>query len=90
MPLSAEAIRQNLTTMYGWHVERDEIKKTYEFKTFIEALSFVNRVARIAEAEDHHPGIHISHTKVILTLTTHSEGGLTEKDFAVARIIDGS
>ena len=58
------------------------------FKNFIGALAFVNKVGDLAEAEGHHPDIHISYNKVQLTLTTHAIGGLSENDFILAAKID--
>ena len=71
----------------GWENNGKEITRTYKFKDFAEALVFVNKVAGLAEAVDHHPDIDIRWNKVKLTLSTHSAGGLTEKDFALARQI---
>ena len=71
----------------GWENNGKEITRTYKFKDFAEALVFVNKVAGLAETADHHPDIDIRWNKVKLTLTTHSAGGLTEKDFALARQI---
>ena len=71
----------------GWENNGKEITRTYKFKDFAEALNFVNKVAGLAEAADHHPDIDIRWNKVRLTLSTHSAGGLTEKDFSLARQI---
>ena len=73
----------------GWELKAAEIAKLYKFKDFKEAMGFVNRVADLAEEADHHPDILIRYNKVTLTLSTHSAGGLTEKDFQLARKIDG-
>lgn len=72
----------------GWELENGEITKQYKFKDFLEAMAFVKKVARLAEAADHHPDILIQYNKVTLTLSTHSAGGLTEKDFVLAGKID--
>jgi 4a-hydroxytetrahydrobiopterin dehydratase len=58
------------------------------FDGFLGSVDFVNRVARMAEKVDHHPDINIRWNKVTLALTTHSQGGLTKKDFALARHCD--
>ena len=71
----------------GWENNGKEITRTYKFKDFAEALAFVNKVAGLSEAADHHPDIDIRWNKVRLILSTHSAGGLTEKDFALARQI---
>lgn len=74
----------------GWRREGDAIVRDVELAGFSSAVAFVNRVAEAAEAADHHPDILVHGYKhVRLTLTTHSAGGLTERDFALARTIDG-
>ncbi len=88
--LSEEQARQELATLPGWELKEDQITKLYKFKDFAQALAFVNRVGGLAETADHHPDIDIRYSKVILTLSTHSAGGLTEKDFELARQIDPS
>jgi 4a-hydroxytetrahydrobiopterin dehydratase len=65
------------------------ITRTYEFEDFNESMGFVTRVGLAAEKADHHPDIDIRWNKVTLTLSTHSEGGLTEKDLTLADQIDG-
>ena len=65
-----------------------EIRKKFELKDFVRAMGFVNSVALLAEKANHHPDIDIRWNAVTLTLSTHSAGGLTEKDFVLARKID--
>jgi 4a-hydroxytetrahydrobiopterin dehydratase len=72
----------------GWERVGVEIKRTYRFRDFREALAFVNRVGELAERAGHHPDIDIRYALVTLTLTTHDAGGLTAKDFDLARSID--
>jgi 4a-hydroxytetrahydrobiopterin dehydratase len=79
----AEA-EQRLNSLEGWMLDGDAIRKQYTFKNFLEAIAFVNRIAPEAEAADHHPDILINYKRVTLTYSTHSEGGLTDKDFAGA------
>ena len=69
-------------------VEDKHIQKTYHFDTFVEALAFVNAVGEIAEAVQHHPDLYIHYNKVVVELSTHDAGGLTQKDFDVAMKID--
>ena len=76
-----------METVPGWENNGKEITRLYKFKDFAEAMVFVNKVAGLAEAADHHPDIDIRWNKVRLTLSTHSAGGLTEKDFSLARQI---
>lgn len=65
-----------------------KISKEFRFKDFIGAINFVERVADVAEMEDHHPDIHIYYNKVLLELWTHAIGGLSENDFIVAAKVD--
>ena len=69
----------------GWVLRSQTVRRKFIFVGFVEAIEFVNRVSRVAERADHHPDIDIRWNKVTLTLTTHSEGGLTGKDFQAAR-----
>ena len=71
-----------------WETDKKAIERTFEFDDFSQAIDFVNSVAEIAEEEDHHPDIDIRWNKVRLSLSTHSEGGLTDLDFQLARKID--
>jgi 4a-hydroxytetrahydrobiopterin dehydratase len=61
------------------------LERTFELPTFPEAIAFVNRVAELAESENHHPDIAVSYKKVTLRWTTHSEGGITGRDEDMAR-----
>ncbi len=73
-----------------WEREGDAIAREYKLADFAAAMAFVNRVAEAAEAANHHPDILVhSWNRVRLTLSTHSEGGLTDNDFELARTIDG-
>ncbi len=81
-------IDQRMKGLTGWSLQGDEIRKQYTFKNFAEAIAFVNRLAPEAEAADHHPDIQINYKRVTLTYSTHSEGGLTGKDFAGAAMAD--
>src|SRR5689334_23278796 len=82
-------IEAALTGVNGWSRRGDEISKELDLGSFDNAIQFVNDVAQLANAVDHHPDILIQYKNVTLTLSTHSEGGLTDKDFALARQIDG-
>ena len=73
---------------WEWDVKRDAIARSFEFKDFSEAFAFMARVALAAEAADHHPEWSNVWNKVYILLTTHSAGGLTRKDVALARVID--
>ena len=86
--LSRAEIEERVKKLRGWTLEGDAIKKQYTFAGFPEAVAFVNRLAPEAERADHHPDILINYKRVTLTYSTHSEGGLTEKDFAGAAAAD--
>lgn len=83
--LTAAQIKQALASLPGWKRKGSSITRLYEFKDFVAAMKFVNAAAKIAEQANHHPDIDIRWNKVKLTLSTHDEGGLTEKDTALAR-----
>jgi len=82
--LSENEITENLGSLEGWGQERNQIVKQFKFKNFIQSIGFVSKVAMLAERVDHHPDILIQYSKVTITLSTHSEGGLTDKDFNLA------
>jgi len=77
-----------LTSLIHWRRTGDVIARTYEFKDFPAAMQFVNAVADLAEQVQHHPDIDVRWNKVTLAFTTHDAGGLTEKDFTLARRCD--
>jgi 4a-hydroxytetrahydrobiopterin dehydratase len=88
-PLTQDEITRNLLSLQGWLQEGTQISKEFQLKNFAEALSFVNKVGAEAEKIDHHPDIFIhSWNKVKISISTHSEGGITEKDFQLARKIE--
>ena len=86
--LSEAQIEQQLAELDGWVREGEAIHKLYTLGGFPDAIAFVTRLAFDAEAADHHPGITINYKRVMLEFTTHSEGGLTQKDFDGARKVD--
>jgi 4a-hydroxytetrahydrobiopterin dehydratase len=90
MPLKKDEIKGRLAGMTGWKFDDDEIEKKFQFADFKQAMAFVNRVADAAESMDHHPDIEIKYNKVEMSLSTHSEGGVTDKDFALAERIDAA
>ena len=86
--LSTEKVKTTLATVPDWKKKGATIARTYPFKDFPAAIKFINTVAELAEQAWHHPDIDIRWNKVTLTLTTHDAGGLTEKDFDLARKFD--
>jgi 4a-hydroxytetrahydrobiopterin dehydratase len=88
-PLLAEDdISRLLAGRAGWRRDGDAITKTFTYQDFRQALAFVNRVAEPAEEMNHHPDVTIHWNEVTMTLWTHASGGLTMKDFDLARAID--
>jgi 4a-hydroxytetrahydrobiopterin dehydratase len=87
--LSRDEITRRLQELKGWTLDRDAIHKQFTFSGFPEAVAFVARLVPDAEAADHHPDITINYKRVTLSYSTHSEGGLTAKDFAAAAMADG-
>ena len=86
--LDPHAIERSLADLPGWERSGDAIVKRFGFGDFAEALAFVNGVAEPAEAMNHHPDVTIHWNEVTLTLWTHASGGLTHKDFELARAIE--
>ena len=83
--LSQEDIEARLTECPEWALNGDALTRTFSFDDFVAAMAFVNRIADLAEAQQHHPDIMIRYNKVTLTLTTHDAGGVTSKDLDMAR-----
>ena len=86
--LSEAEVASKLGSVSQWKRSGAEISRTFQFKDFVGAMKFVNAVAAEAEKANHHPDIDIRWNKVKLVLSTHSEGGLSGKDFVLAAICD--
>lgn len=86
--LSDKEIQSELKALDGWELRDGRLRKQFTFRTFLRALVFVNSVAYLAESAGHHPDITINYNKVTLRLVTHSEGALTDRDFALAQEIE--
>ena len=90
--IEAQEIQTQVKTLKEWTYQnksgRDELQKSFKFKNFGEAFGFMSRVALLAEKADHHPEWFNVYNKVDITLTTHDAGGISEKDFALAKEID--
>ena len=88
--MTPEDIAKRAADTPAWGVIEDHhLEREFSFPDFATALAFVNRVGALAEEMDHHPDIHLSWGKVVVSVWTHSAGGLTDKDFALARGADG-
>jgi 4a-hydroxytetrahydrobiopterin dehydratase len=88
--LDDDGVAAQLRRTPGWEQVGVEIRRTYRLGDFRQALAFVNRVGELAERAGHHPDIDIRYNTVTLALTTHDAGGLSAKDFDLARAIDAA
>jgi len=88
--LSEQEVAGRLKGAAGWTREGNEIRRSFSFGKFADGIRFVDRVAAAADAMDHHPDIDIRYTTITMTLSTHSAGGLTAKDFDLAAKIDAA
>jgi 4a-hydroxytetrahydrobiopterin dehydratase len=86
--LSDIEIQRELGTLAGWSRRANALSKTFAFPTFLSGIDWLKRVADIAESMDHHPDLDVRYTKITVTLSTHSAGGITAKDFSLARAIE--
>lgn len=87
--LTRQEIERRVQELAGWKLEGDELVKQFTFDGFPQAVAFVTRLVPGAEGADHHPDITINYKRVTLRYATHSEGGITAKDFDGARMADG-
>ncbi len=86
--LSKQEVQEQLKTLRDWSHAGKALHKKFTFKSFMPGIGFVNKIAEAAEKAGHHPDITINYNVVSIALSTHSEGGVTEKDFALAQEID--
>ena len=89
-PMTPEDAENYRNETPEWELQKNatKISRDFRFKNFVDAMRFVNNVARIAEDEGHHPDLHISYNRVMIELWTHAINGLSENDFIVAAKID--
>ena len=85
--LSDDEVNERLGQLDGWERRGDAIVRTFQLDDFQGSVDFVNRITPAAEEMSHHPDLEISWNKVTVTLSTHSEGGLTGNDFELAQQI---
>jgi 4a-hydroxytetrahydrobiopterin dehydratase len=86
--LDKSEILRHLNELRDWKLEENAIVKSWQFRDFTEAMVFINKVAELAEEQDHHPELQNVYNKVVLKFSTHDAGGLTIRDFRIARDID--
>ena len=88
MLIKVSEAKKQLTEFQGWRVRSTEMTKVFEFADFHQSMDFVNQVAVQAIKFEHHPDIDIRYNRVKITLTTHDEGGITQKDVEVTKAIE--
>ena len=86
--LSEAEGQEGVGRLLGWELRDGRLRKQFHFRTFLRAIAFVNSVAYLAESAGHHPDMTINYNRVTLRLITHSEGALTDRDFALAEEIE--
>ena len=86
--LGDEAIAAGLAGLAGWERDGDAITKTYTFGSYMDGIAFVNGTAEAAEAADHHPDMAVGYKRVTVTLSTHSSGGISQKDLDLAAALE--
>lgn len=86
--LSDQAIQENLNTLSGWELQNGKLHKAYKFKSFVEAFGFMTRGALEAEKMNHHPEWFNVYNRVVVDLTTHDAGGISDLDIALAKKFD--
>ena len=87
--LSDAEISDELGSLAGWEKHENTITKVFKTKNYVDTIGFVNKIALLSERADHHPDLFVQYSKVTVTLSTHSEGGITQKDIKLAREIEG-
>lgn len=87
-PLPDDAIARALAALPAWKRDGNAIARTYDRKDFDGSIAFVNAIAKAANAANHHPDVAISWNQVTVKTWSHDAGGLTDRDFALARAID--
>lgn len=81
-------VERRIEDMPGWEVESDALRREFEFDDYMSGIGFVNGLAEVAEEMDHHPDLEVGYARVVVWISTHSEGGITEKDFDLAAAAD--
>ncbi len=87
--IAPEELARRVQELPGWTLEGEALRRMFTFRGFPDAVAFIVRLGFVAEAADHHPDLLVNYKRVTVTYSTHSEGGVTEKDFAGARSADG-
>ena len=88
--LDDEAIRERLAGLSGWSLEEGKLRRAFQFESFVGAFAFMTAVAMQAEKLDHHPEWFNVYNRVVVDLSTHDAGGITELDFALAAAMNAA
>jgi len=88
--LSRSEVSARLKSLPGWKHKGKFITKAYEFDHFMDGIGFIDKIAKVAEEEEHHPDIQVRYTTITLSIQTHSKGGVTEWDLELAAAIEES
>jgi len=83
-----KVLRETVNESKGWGDSKQKLERTFKFKDFNESIDFVNKVAKIAESQNHHPDIEINYNKVKISITDHEKGGVSEKCHKLVKSID--
>lgn len=86
--LTEDQIRQSLASLPGWSQQGNEIAKSFTFKNYYETMAFVNATAWVSHGQDHHPDLEVGYNTCKVRYSTHSEGGVTEKDIHCAQKVE--
>jgi len=86
--IAPEELTRRVQELPGWTLEGAALRRMFTFRGFPDAVAFIVRLGFVAEAADHHPDLLVNYKRVTVTYSTHSEGGVTQKDFAGARTAD--
>ncbi|HEV3235065.1 MAG TPA: 4a-hydroxytetrahydrobiopterin dehydratase [Candidatus Dormibacteraeota bacterium] len=87
--LSSESVSSRLADLDGWALQDNKLVKDFSFEDFVGAVRFVDRLTEVAEAQGHHPDLHVTWGKVTVELTSHVAGGVTDFDLRLAKALDG-
>ena len=87
-PLTPDQLQAELGTLDDWHVKEGKLSRDFTFKDFVEAFAFMTRVAELAESHQHHPEWFNVYNRLRIDLTTHDAGGISTRDFELARAIN--
>jgi 4a-hydroxytetrahydrobiopterin dehydratase len=88
--LGSAEVADRLRTLEGWSEQESKLHKEFQFASFVEAFSFMTRVALVAESMDHHPDWFNSYRTVVVDLSSHDVGGISERDFRLASAIEAA